>query len=225
MAPLLDAYDKDLNREQDRLGARSNRLADQLLPTDATNMSPAQAMAIARRIQANGGVQAMETVANDQTDPHAEAHLRLLVQRLRQAEDAIARADAWVKAARAKAQQKYDSAYKNCPTRQLGELTEKTPSCVRAAIMAHQNTVHRLATDYLGRVANSLTAFHTMTKVVVDEQMETAKKLEYGGGGLMRQSQAAALESRAIGYILKYNGVLDSAVGTAYDLASFKAGI
>lgn len=96
---------------------------------------------------------------------------------------------------------------------------------MRSAIMAHQNTVHRLASDYLRRVADSLTAFHTMTKVVVDEELETAKKLEYGGTGPVAQSQAAAMESRALGYIQKYNEVLASAVGTAYDLATFKAAL
>lgn len=220
LAPLVEAYGKELNRDQDLLGERSNRLAGQVLP-DGT-VSVAQAMAVSGRMRNSGDVSALMLLQQHLADPQVRSHRDLLYRRYREAADAIAGADAWLETARTEADHKYQNASDHCPDRQLGELTEKDPTCMRSAQLAYQESVRRLAPAYLQRVVDPMNAYHASTKVVVDEDMEFAKKLESMPGDQLRESWVYGAESSAIGYVIKYNDKLVHVVDTAAELAAFK---
>ncbi len=225
--PLVIELDKKLDAEDTLLGNRANKLGAQSIPDDmqggdGPSPSPAQAMAMAQQMASGGGVQAMMMVQQLNSDSHYQAHQHLQMQRLQEAEDALHNADNWLENAKSKLSEEYQARQNSCPTRQLGELIEPDPTCIRSAGVAYQHKMHQLAAAYLKKVADTLSNLLLATKILVDERQEFAKKMEGMGKGSMVQGQVVTLEGLSIKNIKAYNDRLLRAVNTAYDLAMFK---
>lgn len=228
LQPLVAELGRRLDAEDTLLGECANRLGKQAMPAgvaggDGNAASVAQAMAMAKRMQAGGGIQAMMMVARFNSDAQHQAHLKLYLQRVQEGETALDQAGSWLKAARSRLNAKLDAALKGCPMRQLGELRERAPSCVRSAKLAYQQKTRHLAVAYLSKVADPLDNALTATKVLVDEQQEFAKKLSAVGRGSFVEGQVATMEGLSIRDIWTYHRrLLAPAVAVAADLAAFK---
>lgn len=228
LQPLVAELGRRLDAEDTLLGERANRLGKQAIPAGVAGgggnaASVAQAMAMAKRIQAGGGIQAMMMVARFNSDAQHQAHLNLYLQRMQEGETALDRAGSWLKAARSRLNAKLDAVLKGCPMRQFGELREPAPSCIRSAKLAYQQKTRHLAVAYLSKVTDPLGNAFTATKVLVDEQQEFAKKLSAVGRGSFVEGQVATMEGLSIRDIWTYHRrLLVPAVAVAADLAAFK---
>ena len=227
LQPRVTEYEKQLDRESDILGQRSDKRAEAGLPAQMTGAngqppSLAQAMALARRLNANGGATQLAMLGNHLADSRNQANVALWGKRVQAANQAIFAADGWLETARDGAANKRDKALAQCPIRQLGELTEPDPTCVRSVKLDYQQNIRRLGSAYLRKVNRAMGKLFGITRILVDQEVGFAKKLDQPGTGKLVDSQVYALQQIAIGYIGKYNRLLSQIVNQAAELASFK---
>lgn len=220
-------YAKLLDREGDILGRRSDKSAEAGLPgqiTGANGQPPsfAQEMALARRLNANGGAAQLAMLGRHQSEGPNQTNVALWSKRVQAANQAIFSADGWLETAKDGAASKRDKSLAQCPMHQLGELTERDPTCVRSARLAYQQGVQHLAVTYLQKVNGTMNNLFAITKILVDQEESFARKLDKPGSDQLVEGQVYTLQQTAVSYISKYNELLGQIVNQAAELAKFK---
>lgn len=225
--PVVVELDRKLGAEHTYINKRANDMSGQALPGGGAaggdgQPTFAQEMAMATKMRANGTMQAMRLLGAFMTDAHHQAHIHLWAQRMQEATDALGAADDWLAGAKDKMKQKYQTEASKCPLRTTGELTEPDPACIRSQDRAYEEKMHYLAAAYLKKVDDPLSNLLLVTKMLVDEQEEFAKKIQKVGNGPLITGQVASVQAQSFGDIKGYNDKLLRATNEAVDLANFK---
>jgi hypothetical protein len=221
--PVVVELDRKLGVERTYINKHANDTSGQAFPGGGNSQPTlAQEMAMATRMRGNGTMQAMQLLAAFMTDAHHQAHIHLWTQRMQEATDALGTAEDWLADAKHKLKQKYQADVRKCPRRTTGELTERDPACMRSQIRAYEEKMHYLAAAYLKKVDDSLSNLLLVTKMLVDEQEEFAKKMQKVGNGPLVIGQVASIQAQSFADIKGYNDKVLRATNVAVDLANFK---
>lgn len=221
--PVVVELDRKLGVERTYINKRANDMSGQALPGGGDSQPTlAQEMAMATRMRGNGTMQAMQLLAAFMTDAHHQAHIHLWTQRMQEVTDALGTAEDWLADAKHKLKQKYQTDVSKCPRRTTGELTERDPACMRSQDRAYEEKMHYLAAAYLKKVDDPLSNLLLVTKMVVDEQEEFAKKMQKVGNGPLVIGQVASIQAQSFADIKGYNDKVLRATNVAVDLANFK---